>query len=317
MKKLLIFAFILVGLLGLVGCRQGIRHDIANQPAVSSTANEELRSFGAKVLSVNDDCLLVEPLTGSNERKSADRMEVPLAEKTSWPIPAVGDTVNIFYSGGILETYPARITKVHRVEIEILASDPYSEIPGATTFIADIWDRAKEENLPCDEAVEKFYEDETATYYFSCIKSHHIIVMDNTGRTTDIITALNEGLATIADLDDYGIEYFAEPKPETADPYVSIPEFSFAEDRELYSEGEPGVKTSGFVNTSEIEITDIGDADTRAGNECTVQWDTVRTYHDTAAGIWKVVFSTEGTLGGCQSVYLDDHGKTVLIVYGE
>ncbi len=87
-----------------------------------------------------------------------------------------------------------------------------NEIPGATTFIVDIWDRAKEEQLNCDDALEKFYEDDTNEYYFNCIKSHHIIVMDNTGRTIDIVTALNEGLATIADLDYYGIQYYVEPK---------------------------------------------------------------------------------------------------------
>ena len=60
--------------------------------------------------------------------------------------------------------------------------------------------------------MELFYEDETNEYYFSCIKSQYIMVMDSTGRTTDVVTALNEGLITIEDLDYYGIEYFAVPK---------------------------------------------------------------------------------------------------------
>lgn len=87
-----------------------------SDPPVTEPA--DIVSFRAKVLEVNDDYLLVEPVADSDESKSADKIEVPLAGKTSWPIPAVGDTVNIFYSGGIQETYPARITKVHRVEIE-------------------------------------------------------------------------------------------------------------------------------------------------------------------------------------------------------
>lgn len=78
----------------------------------------DIVSFCAKVLEVTDNYLLVEPFADSNESKSADKIEVPLVGKTSWPIPAVGDTVNIFYSGGIQGTYPARIAKVHRVEIE-------------------------------------------------------------------------------------------------------------------------------------------------------------------------------------------------------
>lgn len=196
-------------------------------------------------------------------------------------------------------------------------TEPDGEIPGAATFIVDIWDRAKEEGLPCDEAVEPFYEDDKAVYCFSCIKSHYIMVLDNTGRTIDIVTALSEGLATMADLDHYGIEYYTEPKSEIAEPYVSIPGFSYAEDCEAYAEGDPGVKMSGFVNISEAEINSPADADERAKNECTVEWDTVTTYFDAAAGIWKVVFSTDGTLGGCQSVYLRDNGTTALIVYGE
>lgn len=87
-----------------------------SDPPVTEPA--DIVSFHAKVLEVNDNYLLVEPFADSNESKSADKIEVPLAGKTSWPIPAVGDTVNVFYSGEIQETYPARITKVHRVEIE-------------------------------------------------------------------------------------------------------------------------------------------------------------------------------------------------------
>lgn len=95
---------------------------------------------------------------------------------------------------------------------EELSEMPANEIPGATTFLVDIWDRTKEEQLDCADAIEKFYEDDTNEYYFSCVKSHYIIVMDNTGRTVDIVTALHEGLATIADLDSHGIAYYREPK---------------------------------------------------------------------------------------------------------
>lgn len=96
----------------------------------------------------------------------------------------------------------------------------------------------------------------------------------------------------------------------------SIPDFSFTEDRKLYAEGEPGVKTSGFVNTTETEIT-IENVAEHAKNECTIDYDSVTTYLDTDECVWKVHFYTNGMLGGDQSVYLDYDGKTVLIVYGE
>lgn len=87
-----------------------------------------------------------------------------------------------------------------------------SEIPGGTRFIIEICDRAMEERLPCAEAEELFYEDETNQYYFDVIKSHYIMVTYNNGNSEDIVTALKEGRATIADLDAYGIAYHTVAK---------------------------------------------------------------------------------------------------------
>ena len=56
----------------------------------------------------------------------------------------------------------------------------------------------------------------------------------------------------------------------------------------------------------------------RAKSECTIAYDTATiSGYDDAEDMWMVVFSTSGTLGGCQTVYLDGHGVTHLIVYGE
>lgn len=78
--------------------------------------------------------------------------------------------------------------------------------------IIKIRDRVKEENLSCDTAFEKFYEDENNEYYFSVIKSHYIIVTYNNGISEDIITALNSGRATIFDLDEFDIDYHIKEK---------------------------------------------------------------------------------------------------------
>ncbi len=118
--------------------------------------------------------------------------------------------VDIYLNGKwrIFATEEAR----HKLQFPENDDEDLSEIPGAVTHVVDIYDRAEEEQLPCDEALELFYEDETNEYYFSCIKSHYVMVMDSTGRTVDVVTALSEGLITIADLDRYGIEYYTEPK---------------------------------------------------------------------------------------------------------
>ena len=81
-----------------------------------------------------------------------------------------------------------------------------------TIHVVDIWDQTTREPLLCAAALEKFWEDETNEYYFSCIKSHYVMVMDSTGRTVDVVTALEEGLITIETLDSYGIKYDTKPK---------------------------------------------------------------------------------------------------------
>ena len=91
-------------------------------------------------------------------------------------------------------------------------TEDLNEVPGGTRFIIEIRDRTEEEQLTCAEAEELFYEDETTEYYFNVIKSHYIMVVYNNGNSEDIVTALNAGRATIADLDEFGIEYHTEPK---------------------------------------------------------------------------------------------------------
>lgn len=106
------------------------------------------------------------------------------------------------------------------------------------------------------------------------------------------------------------------PQIETEDFNTLILDFSYAEDSAIYVEGEPGVKTSGFVNTTESNV-NLGNIVEVAKAECTIEYNNSKIYQDTVADIWKVDFFTDGTLGNCQTVYLDSNGRTVLIVYGE
>jgi len=108
----------------------------------------------------------------------------------------------------------------------------------------------------------------------------------------------------------------AEPEA-SEETMAEIPEFSFTEDNKMYVEGMPGVKASEFVNTSEIEINSKEDVIEQAKKECTVKWYTVQVYCDSTTGIWKIVFNDEGILGGDQTVYMNEKGVTLLIVYGE
>ncbi len=95
-----------------------------------------------------------------------------------------------------------------------------SVIPGYTLHVVDIVDTTKEGECDCAGELELFYEDGLNEYYFASVKSDYILVMDNTGHTRDVVSALNEGIISVDTLDYYGIEYFtvpkfAEPEPET------------------------------------------------------------------------------------------------------
>ncbi len=100
-------------------------------------------------------------------------------------------------------------------------------------------------------------------------------------------------------------------------PESSIGSFSFDNISKTYKAGEPGVISQGFKNTSESSVTNSTEAAERAKNECTIEYDTVTVLYDDWDNIWSVTFSTRGTLGGCQTVYLDSKGVALLIVYGE
>ena len=85
--------------------------------------------FAAAVLEVHDTYLLVKP-EGVAAESMTDKIEIPLKDRESWPIPQVGDSVLVVYDGNIQETYPARITKVYRVEIMNFDSGPIETIYG-------------------------------------------------------------------------------------------------------------------------------------------------------------------------------------------
>ena len=94
--------------------------------------------------------------------------------------------------------------------------------------------------------------------------------------------------------------------------------FSYAEVTATFKTGDPGVKSEGFVNAESVPMSSrIWDVKTQALNECTIEYDAVTVNYDETAKVWEVTYSTANTLGNCQSVYMDENGVTLLIVYGE
>ena len=109
MKKLIALVLAMVYVLGLCACNS--KKDIP--------FDDTDVFFVGKVTEVDDTYLLIEVSDkGNTSFSGGTSVEVSMSSKTSWPIPAVGDTVNVFYSGKVQETYPVRITEVYRIEIE-------------------------------------------------------------------------------------------------------------------------------------------------------------------------------------------------------
>ena len=90
----------------------------------------------------------------------------------------------------------------------------------ANYYITDITDPTKKKGFSYDTATEKFFEDETYDYLFRGIYSQYVIVQYADGTTEDIVTALNSGKASIADLDRFGIHYLAEPRADSLDAAI-------------------------------------------------------------------------------------------------
>ncbi len=78
--------------------------------------------------------------------------------------------------------------------------------------VIQITDRTITENMPCADALEKFYEDDNYEYYFNCIKSEHIIVEYENGYKEDIKSAFKYGTVTLGDLERFNIGYIVEAK---------------------------------------------------------------------------------------------------------
>jgi hypothetical protein len=91
----------------------------------SNTGNNEGTDFQAIVLENNGTNLLVEPVEGSDELRSADKITVHVnddiklldSQNNEINIDGIeaGDRVQIFYNGAIAESYPAQINKCYRI----------------------------------------------------------------------------------------------------------------------------------------------------------------------------------------------------------
>ena len=100
MKKLIPLLLSLAFVLTLIGC-----------------TSEDKATFQATILEIQDGYYLVEPVEGSTELNSADRIMVPMVNINPSQEPEVGDTLEIVYDGTIAESYPAQINTVYSISV--------------------------------------------------------------------------------------------------------------------------------------------------------------------------------------------------------
>lgn len=113
------------------GAGDEVIHLFYNHQNSTTQENESMPdkvTFQAKILEIHDGYFLVEPVEGSLELNSADRIELTIRNAHPSPEPEVGDIIEIEYSGEILETYPARITDVYGIRV-VEESEQWDLIP--------------------------------------------------------------------------------------------------------------------------------------------------------------------------------------------
>jgi hypothetical protein len=91
----------------------------------------------------------------------------------------------------------------------------------------------------------------------------------------------------------------------------------------MFSEDSPDVVRNGFVNAAELDDVILLDLDARdhAEKECTlINASNFRAYFDFEARVWKIVLVQSGNNPEdtkYQTVYMNEKGKTLLIVYSQ
>lgn len=79
----------------------------------------------ATITDVNGDTIIVKPVEGSQELRSADKFSLSASMIDAGVNPTVGMTLEIDYDGGIQETYPASFGRVQKVTV---ISEPYNTL---------------------------------------------------------------------------------------------------------------------------------------------------------------------------------------------
>ena len=98
MKRMIAALLCLLLVLSLAGCRSG-------------------QIMKGTVVEISGNTILVTPAEGSDELRSADKFAISMEKLPGDYEISMGDTVEITYSGGISETYPAGLDGIRDIRV--------------------------------------------------------------------------------------------------------------------------------------------------------------------------------------------------------
>ncbi len=117
LKKMIYVTLIFILAAGIfIGCENDSNNGDTDDPDLEDVQQYQ---FVATVLEMDEDSLLVEPAEGEDMRDTADRVTLPtdgLSEERLSEIE-VGDEIRIFYTGEVMESYPAQLADVDMIEL--------------------------------------------------------------------------------------------------------------------------------------------------------------------------------------------------------
>lgn len=103
-------------------------------PTLYESADLTVLTLYAVISEIKNDSILVTPVEGSSELKSADAFSIPVQDITASQELQAGDNVQITYNGEILESYPAQLGEVYSIEI---VKTPFDNIMGLSGYYVE------------------------------------------------------------------------------------------------------------------------------------------------------------------------------------
>ena len=160
-----------------------------------------------------------------------------------------GDSVHLIYRGLFYDTYNCHEFSTPQIKVKG-AKFTCAVLELDVGAVVNIKDKTKEiKDFTCAEALEQFYEDETYTYFWNCIKNDYMVVKYDSGNEEPISEALKYGTIKISDLDKFNIKYIKmEKEDEVADIKLNVvePQNCNLKLNEYYKNNDRVIYTSCF-----------------------------------------------------------------------